>query len=100
MIQHFQFDTISEKGLELNNQEEMDLMGALDECVEAQIQAEPEINFKDLARNIGGLAFMAGRSYQEEAQYNPEDVPQYVDLRINPHTAGRLLEFLLQGDEQ
>ena len=99
MLHHFQYEELQSKGLDLSETEEMELMGVLNEYIEAQMKAAPDTDPQDLARNLAGLAFSAGRSFQVEQEPEQEETNDgSVTIRISARKAAALIEFLLGDD--
>ena len=100
MIGHFQYERLVDQNLQLGEREEEQLISVLNEVIEASKQDMPEEpsdnDWEELALNLAGLAFQAGRSYQlEQTEDLPESNDGRVTLRLSPERASALIESLL-----
>jgi len=90
MLQHFSTEIA---GFLIDEDDLVALEHVLDQYINA---SEIELNeeTETLVKDLGFLAFKAGRSYQQEL--NDED-NGLVTLRLDPQKAANLLELLLGG---
>lgn len=118
---HFSQEVIEENEVALTEEEESELSDYLDTLTDIQTRDETDhpdsVYTEHMGKNLAGLAFVAGRSYQweenkrmiealaddldsverEQAKREQEE-EDMVALRIKPQTAARLITFLLGED--
>lgn len=98
---HFNSETIEENGVFLTETEEEQLFNMIDGLIEMQAssmaQNETDLDVDDRIRNIAGLAFVAGRSFQTEIDTDiVETMPSSVD-EVDEQDRKRLARNILEA---
>jgi len=107
--EHFTEEAIASNGVFLDEDEEQNLAEYLEGLIDKQLQTAPhngeegKVYTPEMALSLAGLAFVAGRSYQQEMN---EEEPVWeptvhdngmVPVYLEPDAAGRLIKRLLEG---